>query len=157
MNPIYQVFAEGPDGTLYMVRGRVTGGGAGWFEDIEEARRAAAGAAIIGNASKFWLVETRPLEELKPGDGPKAKKPGPPPSADLHIFHSLHAERDVPGEHSTFGEECSDQFDGMIHLRPEADRIVELLRGMGFQVKMDRIVRSNIYQDPDFVGKNDGD
>lgn len=153
MNLIYQVFAETPDGTLYMIRGK----NAAWFEDIEEARGAASGAAGVGNASKFWLVETRPLEEIKIGEGPKAKKSEREPSADVHIFHNLNAERDVPGEHDLHGGKCGDQIDGMVHRRPDADRIVDLLHEMGFQVKMDRIVRSSIHQDPDFVGKNDDD
>jgi hypothetical protein len=156
MQTVYQIFAEALDGEVYLIRGSPSTSGRTWHESKEDARRAALGASVFGNATRFWLVECAAIEEIKLDDVPKTKATPENQSAEVHITHSFHAEKNVPGEHSTQGEPCADQVDGMLHRRVDTDRMVELLHEMGFQVKLDRVVRTTIIDDPEFVGK-DGD
>ncbi len=149
MNPIYQVFAEAPDGSIYCVLGR--GNYERWFYDIEEARKVAREARAFGTTD-IWIVEGRPLEKISmPEAKEQPKTPDRAPSSDLHIVYEFHALKDVPDDHDLSGDPCHDGVDGTLHRQGDLSHITDVLHEMGFRVKASRVSRKTVTDDPEFI------
>ncbi len=149
MKPVYQVFAEGPDGSIYMIMAR--GQKQRWFDDIEDARKAGLAATRLGT-SDIWIMESKPIEKVtRPEKKPTPKKADPTPAADVHLFHEFNSTRDVPGEHNMSGDPCHDVVEGMLHRRSDLDGLIEILHAKGFRVTATRVSRVRLLEDPDFL------
>ncbi len=154
MNPIYHVFAEAPDGSLYLVVGRNRP--ERWFYDIEEARQVAREATAFGNAD-IWIVEGKAIEKIaRPETKDVPKTPDATPSASLHLYHDFDASKDVPGDHDLNGNPCHDQVEGMLHRQSDLDRLTDILHEMGFRVKASRVTRKSVIDDPEFLPQREG-
>lgn len=151
MRTIYQVFAEGPDGSIYCVVGR--GRPNRWFYTLEEARAAAQGAHAFGNAD-IWITESRNIEQV----AAPVKKAGVPdvelrPAPDVHLCYDVDVVKDVPGDHTLNGEPCNDRFAGVLHRKSDLTQLVDVFHEMGFRVTASRVSQKVVLDDPDFLPK----
>ena len=153
MNPIYQVFAEGPDESIYLVSGRHP---KRWFDTIEEARQVAREATVLGTAD-IWIVEGKAVEKIaRPETKNASKAQEAAPTSSLHLYHDFDASKDVPGDHDLNGNPCHDQVDGMLHRQSDLNRLTDVLHEMGFRVKASRITRKSVIDDPEFLPQREG-
>ena len=153
MNPIYQVFAEAPDGSIYLVVGRHRNDR--WFYDIEEAREVARQATAFGNAD-IWIVEGKGIEKVPvPETKDNPKEMAATSTSSIHLYHDFDASRDIPGDHDLNGDQCHDQVGGMIHRQADLDRLADVLHEMGFRMKASRVSRKILIDDPDFLPKRE--
>lgn len=71
-----------------------------------------------------------------------------PDETDAHLMYVIDARKNSPSD------DCVDQFSGKVHSREECDAMVEILKKLGYLLKVSRVNSTYLVDDP-FPGEDE--